>query len=49
MAGSRKAEHPGRAIAIPVMWILVLLVSYWLMSDWQALPRLLSSAIGAIQ
>ena len=49
MPGSRKEEHPGRAFAIPVMWILVLLVSYWLMSDWQALPRLFSNAIGAIQ
>ena len=48
MPGSRKAEHHGRAFAIPVMWILVLLLSYWLVSDWQAVPRLITGALGAI-
>jgi hypothetical protein len=45
---SRKVEYSGRNFAIPVLLILVLLVSYWLLADWHVLPRLLASAFAAV-
>ncbi len=42
---SRKAEYSGRAFAVPMGLILGLLVAYWLLTDWHALPRLISSAV----
>lgn len=45
MPMSRKVEYGGRAFAVPMLLILVLLVSYWLLTDWHALARLISSAV----
>jgi len=47
MPGSKKEETNGRAFAMSVLWILVLLAGYWLIADWQVLPRLISSTFGA--
>ena len=44
MPMSRKVEYSGRKFAIPVLVIMGLLVSFWLLTDWHALPRLISSA-----
>jgi len=45
---SRRDDHAGRAFAIPVVWIVALLGAYWILSDWQALPRLISSTLAAM-
>ncbi len=45
MPTSRKTDYSGRAFAVPMGLILGLLVAYWLLSDWQALPRLIKSAV----
>lgn len=47
MPMSRKADYSGRAFAVPVGLILGLLVAYWLLADWQALPLLIKSAVTA--
>ncbi len=46
MPTSRKADYSGRAFAIPMGLILGLVVAYWLLTDWHALPRLINSAVG---
>ncbi len=48
MPMSKKVEASGRQFALPVLMILGLLVSYWLLADWHALPRLISSALAAV-
>lgn len=53
MTSHRRDAHfgsPGRrAFFVPVAWIAVLLVSYWLMVDWQSVPELISEAFAAIR
>jgi hypothetical protein len=40
---------PGRsAFVVPVAWIVALLVSYWLVVDWQSVPTLISEAFASI-
>jgi hypothetical protein len=34
---------------MPVLLILGLLAAHWVLSDWSALPRLISSTLAAIQ
>jgi hypothetical protein len=52
MAGQKHdldARPPSRhAFLIPLAWIAALLASYWLLSEWQALPALISGAWGMI-
>ncbi len=48
MAVPKKDEMSGRAFAVPVLWIIVLLTGYWLISDWQDLPQLFSSTIARL-
>ena len=47
MPTSRKADYSGRAFAVPMGLILGLIVAYWLLTDWHALPRLISSTVAA--
>ncbi len=49
MGGRRRESYSIRAFAVSVGWIIALLVSYWVLSDWQAVPRLFSSTIAAIR
>ena len=49
MPTSRKATYSGHGFAIPMLLILGLLVSYWLLTEWQDLPRLISSAVAALR
>jgi hypothetical protein len=48
----RRVEQPGydarRAILGVVAWILVLLAGYWLVTDWQSLPRLVNEVMTTI-
>ena len=48
MAVPKKDEVSGRAFAMPVVWILALLASYWLISDWQDLPQLISATFAKL-
>ena len=52
MAEVRKDSHSGsqggRAFFVPVLWIAALLASYWVLADWQTLPRLISGTLAAI-
>ena len=48
MPTTRKAEYSRRVFAAPVGLILGLLVTYWLLTDWHALTRLISSAVVAV-
>ena len=47
MPTSRKAVYSGRSFAIPMGLILGLLVAYWLLTDWHALPRLMANTLAA--
>lgn len=49
MGGRRRETYSGKAFAISVGWILLLLACYWLISDWQAVPRLINSALATIR
>ena len=49
MAVPKKDDFRARAFAGPVLWILLLLASYWLIADWQEVPQLIASTIGMMQ
>ena len=38
----------GHAQLIPVVWIVVLLASWFVIVDWKMLPDLISAAMGAL-
>jgi hypothetical protein len=43
------ADFPSlRAFFVPLGWILALLASYWLITDWQSVPALISATFAAI-
>jgi hypothetical protein len=45
----RKGEASnGRRFATPVLLIVGLLVIHWVVSDWPAIPRLISSTLASI-
>jgi hypothetical protein len=48
MAMSRKEPRGVRAFAFPLFGIAALLLAYWLLSDWQHLPDIVGSAVGAM-
>jgi hypothetical protein len=48
MVVPKKDELSGRAFAMPVLWILVLLAGYWVISDWQELPQIISATLGRL-
>jgi hypothetical protein len=45
MAGRRGRSYSARAFAVSLGWILALLVGYWLIADWDAVPRLFVSLL----
>lgn len=47
MPTSRKADYSGRTFAVPMGLILGLIVFYWVLVDWHALPRLFSLAFAS--
>ncbi len=44
---SRKADYSTRAFAVPMGLIVGLVFAYWLLTDWHALPRLISTTVAA--
>lgn len=49
MPNTRKDGNGNHGYVAPVAWIVLLLVCYWLISDWNSLPMLLNSAIATIK
>jgi hypothetical protein len=49
MPNSRKDGNGNHGYGAPVAWIVLLLCGYWVISEWNSLPALISSAIGAIK
>ena len=49
MPNTRKDGNGNHGYAAPVAGIVLLLVCYWLISDWNSLPTLLNSAISTIR
>jgi hypothetical protein len=52
MNGRRQDSNSGsvgpRAFVLPVAWIAVLLVCYFLAADWHAVPALLAQAMATL-
>jgi len=48
MALSRKEMRGGRAFAAPLFGVVFLLACYWVLAEWQDLPKLISSALAII-
>ncbi|MBV9252263.1 MAG: hypothetical protein JO227_23830 [Acetobacteraceae bacterium] len=42
-----RSGYTARAFVVPVVWIVILLLSYWVLSDWQSLPILVSGALAS--
>lgn len=49
MPSTKKEVSNGRAFAVPLAWIAGLLGAYWVLADWEALPRLIGATLAAIQ
>jgi hypothetical protein len=45
---SRKEARGGRAFAFPLFGIVVLLLCYWVLAEWQDVPRLLNGALASV-
>jgi hypothetical protein len=46
---SRRQTRGGRAFATSLFGVVLLLVSYWLLADWQNVPAIISSALSAMR
>jgi len=44
----RNEARGGKAFAFPLLGIVALLAFYWIVTDWEKVPSLLSSALSAI-
>ena len=44
----RRELRGGRAFAVPLFGIAVLLASYWLLTDWQRVPTIIGSALSTM-
>ena len=49
MPNTRKDGSGNHGYAAPVVWIVLLLCGYWVISEWNSLPALISSAIATIR
>ena len=49
MPNSRRDGNGYRGFAAPVAWIVLLLVCYWVISEWNTLPTLINSALATIK
>lgn len=45
---SGKELRGGKAFAFPLAAIVLLLICYWIMADWPAMPALINSALTAM-
>ena len=48
MPTTKREPSTGRAFAVPLAVILGLLAAHWIISDWSALPRLISSTFASM-
>ena len=48
MPMSRKEARGGKALAFPLVGILLLLGFYWVLADWQTVTALLRNALAAV-
>jgi hypothetical protein len=48
MPSYRREVRGSRAFAVPLLGIVVLLVFYWLLADWQHVPEIFGSALAAV-
>jgi hypothetical protein len=49
MPNTRKDGNGNHGYATPVVWIALLLCGYWVITEWNSLPVLISSAIATIR
>ena len=49
VAVSRKQTRAGRAFAVPLFGIVVLLLCYWILADWQDVPAMLTRALASLR
>lgn len=45
---SRKEARGGKAFAMPMLGIALLLVCYFVLADWEDLPKLMSAALASV-
>ena len=38
----RKASQSSRALVLSLLWVCLLIACYWVLAEWQNLPRMLS-------
>jgi hypothetical protein len=48
MPVSRREVRGGAAFAAPLLGVVLLLATYWLLADWPNVPAMLSSALAAV-
>lgn len=39
----RKTTPSGRNLMLPLLWVLLLIATYWLLAEWHALPHMLAA------
>jgi hypothetical protein len=49
MPNTRKDHDGNHGYAAPVAGIVILLLGYWVISEWNSLPALINSAIATIK
>lgn len=49
MPMSRKESRGGKAFALPLFGIILLLAFYWVLADWKDVPALIGDAFAAIR
>jgi hypothetical protein len=49
MPNTRKDGSSNHGYAAPIAWIVTLLCGYWVISEWNSLPTLISTAIATIK
>jgi hypothetical protein len=42
MPSSRKATQSGKAYAAPLLWVALLMMTYWILAEWPGLPKLVA-------
>jgi hypothetical protein len=47
MATTRKNEHAGRSIVLPMGLIVALIFAYWVLADWNIIPSLIAETVRA--
>jgi hypothetical protein len=40
---SRKLSSGSKTFMLPLLWVVLLIATYWVLSDWESLPNVLAS------